>query len=550
MPSPSPFSSSVFERLLYSQRGTGKNRDAQSLVRRSQELGAQLCGRLSQMSLEVNSAAFGGTATIAADVGAAARDADSPLAPSFSSPATAPLCFMEDVHRDLSAHYGSHAVRRGLAKPLGPCVHPVIRKGRFAAQSTGMHSPLYMRVWLLRLVRRCWCPRCGVWLTRGSTPTHTEVKASRTILATLKECRVRRQLRSSRHATTRGRFMLCCLRCLDTAQRAAKRHASLSEIATSEQQREQGADRNTAENVSLSTKRAAREARATRVERALKALLAEARVPRRNRRCRRRSQRRRRDSKEEARTGAKVAVRADSGNPAAVLQHSSSAYQVTHKLALSLVRKTTPLAGIAGSGNTTKTSAASLPTTARTAQKSLQGLVPSGPLKKSALRVSAMPPRQQSPKKLPATVSSACEVIPVTAEPAVVVSSTLRIPPPLPSSSINIGGAHAQITDWPVEAVQEKEMKAASRTPGTSSKNTPATTSDSAPKFPFTDSRPSCAPPGPHEPPRPAKAIASTLRTSNTPKRVACPPAKYASTTKKPTTAKKKLMDTMNQLGF
>ncbi|CBZ37239.1 hypothetical protein, conserved [Leishmania donovani] len=549
MPSSSPFSASFFDSLSYSRRGAGKNRGTRSLARRSQELGAQLCGRLSQVALEVSPAALTCISTAAADVGAGTHAKGPPLVPSLSSAAFAPLSFMADVHRDLSAHYGSHAVQRGLAKPLGPCVHPVLRKGNLATQRAGVHSPWYMRVWLLRLVRRCWCPRCGVWLSSGSAPKLSKLKTGRTTLATVKECRVRRQLRPSRLSIIRRRFMLCCLRCLDTAQRAAKRNATLSRIATGGQQQNDIAVRSTVENASLFTQHAAREACAAWVEQTSAAVLTEARVPRRNRRCRRRSKRLRRGRMEETRAEANVIVRAGSGATAAVHQQSSLASQVTQRLALSLTRSTTPLPGVAGAGKATKASTVKVPTTVSLAHKSLQGLVPSGPLKKSVLRVYAKgaPPPSSTNFRVTATV--ACSPSAAVTKHAEVASSTLRIRPPLPSQSI-IDDAHVRIADQQLEAGQAKNTKMIRKATSSGGKE-PTTTASVAGLSPSpTDSLPSSAPPAPLVPSAPAKAIASTSRAMDAAKKTARPPAKAATLTKKPTAAKKKFMDTMSQLGF
>ncbi|KAG5493516.1 hypothetical protein JIQ42_01885 [Leishmania sp. Namibia] len=528
-------SSSRFDGLLYSCRGSGKRTGTHSLARCTQELGAELCGRLSQIALEVSSAALESAVTAAVDVDTAARASGSPLVSSCAA-STAPLSFMADVHRDLSAHYGSHAVRRGLAKPLGPCVHPVIHKGLLATQRAGVHSPRYMRVWILRLVRRCWCPRCGVWLTRGGTQRLAKLESCRATLATVKECRVRRQCQPSRRSTTRGRFVLCCLRCLDTAQRIAKRNAGLFGIAAVSQQ-QQRAVRSTAKSASLTTKRAAN------LERTLKAVLAEARVPRRNRRCRRRSQRRRRGGTQEARAGVKVTVCTYSCNPKAVLQQSTSASQVTQTLAMSLMRKTKPSTGVAGSGKAAKAPIVEDPHTARTAQKSLQGLVPSGPLKKTVRRVSATPPTARSSEKSLATSTAACRNSAAVNASPVATSSEVQIPPPVPSPSSSVGGAHARTPDERVNARQEKDMKAISKTVNSCTKETPPTASVSHPTSFSTNSLLSSAPPGPLVPSMPPKAAASLPRQANTRKKPASPPAQTAAATKK-------LMDTMSQLGF
>ncbi|KAG5469711.1 hypothetical protein CUR178_01850 [Leishmania enriettii] len=538
--SPAP-SSACFDGLLYSRRGSGKSTGTHSLARRAQELGAELCGRLSRIALEVSSAALESAVTAAGDVDTATRAKGSPL---VSSPAasTAPLFFMADVHRDLSAHYGSHAVRRGLAKPLGPCVHPVIHKGSLATQRAGVHSPRYMRVWILRLVRRCWCPRCGVWLTRGGTQRLAKLESCRATLATVKECCVRRQRQPSRRSTTRGRCVLCCLRCLDTAQRIAKRKVGLFGIAAVSQQ-QQGAVRSTAKSALLTTKRAARKERAENMERTMKAVFAEARVPRRNRRCRRRSQRRRRGGKQEARAGAKVTVCTYPRSPKAVLQQSTSASQVTQTLAMSLMRKTKRSTEVAGSGKVAKAPMVEVPHTARIAQKSLQGLVPSGPLKKTVRRVSATPPTPRSSEKSPASSTAACRNSALVDASPAATSSEVQIPPPVPLPSSSIGGAHARTTDQRVDAGQEKDMKAIRKTVNSCTKETPPTVSVSGPTSFARNSLLSSSPPGPSVPSKPPNTVAYRPPQANTGKKSASPPAKTAA-------AMKKLMDTMSQLGF
>ncbi|CAG9580665.1 hypothetical_protein_-_conserved [Leishmania major strain Friedlin] len=405
-----------------------------------------------------------------------------------------------------------------------------------------------MRVWLLRLVRRCWCPRCGVWLSSGSAPKPSKLKASRTTLATIKECRVRRQLRPSRLSITRRRFMLCCLRCLDAAQRAAKRNATLPRITTGGQQENDIAVRSTVESASLSTQHAAREACAAWVEQTSAAVLTEARVPRRNRRCRRRSKRRRRGSTGEARTGVNETVRAGCGTSAAVHQQSTFASQVTQGIALSLKRSTTPLPGVAGARKATKASAVKVSTTASTAHKSLRGLVPSGPLKKSVLRACAKGTPPPSSMNLPATAPVACSPSAAVTKHAVVASSTVQIRPSLPSQFID--DAHGRLAHQRLDAEQAKHLQMihkATNSGGTA----PTTTASVSGLSPSpTDSLPSSAAPAPPVPSAPAKAIASTSRTTDVAKKAAHPPAKAATVTKKPAAAKKKFMDTMSQLGF
>ncbi|KAG5469365.1 hypothetical protein LSCM1_02582 [Leishmania martiniquensis] len=550
-PSPPATPSSCFESLLYSRRGSDKKNGTRSVARRTQELGAQLCGRLSQIALEVSSTALDSTATAAADLASATRASSSPLvSPSFAA-ASAPLSFMADVHRDLSAHYGSHAVRRGLAKPLGPCVHPIVRKGKFAARRAGVHSPRYMRVWIMRLVRRCWCSRCGVRLTRGGTQMLDKLNSCRTALATIKECRVRGQRQPCRWPTKRSRFMWCCLRCLDAAKRAAKRNAGLLGMAAVRQQPQRGrAATSHPGDASHPAKHVTRKAPAENLERTLRAVLAEAQVPRRNRRCRRRSQRRRRGSKEETRAGSKVTLHACSGSPTAMLQKSASASQVTQRLAISLMRKAAASTGVGGSGNSTKVSLVSVPHTARAAQKSLQGLVPSGPLRKVAPRASATAPPPPTLGKSSAAALTTCKSSATAPATAAATSSVSRFPPPLPSLPKSNAGAPAPTTDRRVYMVLDETMETIHTTGNSNAKESRPTVTVSGMGSSSADSLPPSALPGLAIPPMAATAIASCLRTRNAEKKATSPPAKTSTVTKKPVAAKKKFMDTINQLGF
>ncbi|KAG5495054.1 hypothetical protein JKF63_02107 [Porcisia hertigi] len=463
---------------------------------------------------------------------------------------------MADVQRDLSAHYGSHAVRRGLSKPLGPCVHPVIYKGKLSAQRTGVHHPQYMRVWVMRLVHRSWCLRCGVWLTRGDAhqPAKSTVRPTR--LTTLRECCVRRRLHSPRLPAKRRRYMLCCLRCLQTAQRAAKRNVVLSAIATGEQQQSPAVARKSVLNASQPTRHAAQRARAPSVERAVMAVMAKARVPRRNRRCCRRSQCRRRSSNEEALGRAAVKISAHSENLSATHQLSTSVSQLTQKLAASLNRKVTPSIGVGGSGRATRALAGEVLTTARNAQRNLQNLVPSGPLRKNAPHKSSAEPLRPNPKKPPSTCSVASKGPAGATEQSVVTMGAFRTSPSAPSSTISATDGYAQVIEQPVVTrpgermgvFRKKENTTDTVLTLTASSSAAAEAAGSTP--PVINSLPSSAPPGPRVRLASAEVLVSAPRRPNAAKQAARPPAKTATATKSPATAKKKLMDTMNRLGF
>lgn len=112
---------------------------------------AEFCGRLSRAVLDrIPSAALLPSMTTSSGL---------------TQPSSLPM--VEEVQRDLSAHYGCHAIHRGAAKPLGPCIRPYRldrHRGIFQSRRGGLHSPRYMRLWRCHLMHRWWCPRCGVRL--------------------------------------------------------------------------------------------------------------------------------------------------------------------------------------------------------------------------------------------------------------------------------------------------------------------------------------------------------------------------------------------------
>ncbi|CCW66193.1 unnamed protein product [Phytomonas sp. Hart1] len=76
---------------------------------------------------------------------------------------------IESLQVDLSAHYGSHALRRGSAKPLGPAFRSK------KALSHGIHEGRAQHIWRISKAHRQWCPRCGVSLS--SSPTNASQTA-------------------------------------------------------------------------------------------------------------------------------------------------------------------------------------------------------------------------------------------------------------------------------------------------------------------------------------------------------------------------------------
>lgn len=82
-------------------------------------------------------------------------------------PASARL--MECVLWDLSAHFGSAALRRGTSKVVGvvPSYPSVARKS--------VQKARHPHVWLRSKAVRWMCPHCGVWLARGYTRQTIEI---------------------------------------------------------------------------------------------------------------------------------------------------------------------------------------------------------------------------------------------------------------------------------------------------------------------------------------------------------------------------------------
>ncbi|RNF26062.1 uncharacterized protein Tco025E_01691 [Trypanosoma conorhini] len=111
-----------------------------SFALRSQLIGAEFCASLSAAMLQL---APRGVRTATAVTGA-------------TSPATALLY-------DLSAHYGSHTLRRAASYPLGPCY-----SSRQRRVSRSQHDGR-RQLWSLRAAHRLWCRRCGVYLAAGET---------------------------------------------------------------------------------------------------------------------------------------------------------------------------------------------------------------------------------------------------------------------------------------------------------------------------------------------------------------------------------------------
>ncbi|KPI87949.1 hypothetical protein ABL78_2940 [Leptomonas seymouri] len=421
-----------------------------------------------------------------------------------------------DVQRDLSAHYGSHALRRGLAKPFGPCVHPLLRKGKLSVARAGVHGPRYMRVWKLSRAHRCWCSRCGVWLTRGVNSTH---QRGEHIISTVTECRVRQRgiphrSRAARKASPTKKFTVCCVRCFNQAHQAAiravgKRSSGVKPV------------------VERGTKTAdVHENGRQKAKLAVAAVVAAARVPKRNRRrCRRSARRPYRDEQ--------VAPKGKRKAPSLSAAAASTATYLHQTLAASLTRKKTTADTPSAKTGAAATSVAPL---ARTAQKRLQGLVPSGPLKKLQ---TAPRPSETERLRSPKTESSAVLPFPAT------------VPPALPPPSI-ISGIQEQYRSRAAEVkgsrnagapLPEKKVAASKKSCPAPNSTTSAvnSTTHKAIRSPSTEGTAHGAAAAPSPPPAPKRTPVKAMPN----KSVKAPVKAHAKTT-----GKSKLMDAMSQLGF
>ncbi|KAH9578430.1 hypothetical protein LSM04_008260 [Trypanosoma melophagium] len=70
----------------------------------------------------------------------------------------------QDLLYDLSAHYGSHTLRRAASYPLGPCYASRQRRRALKGHHDGRRQ-----LWSLRAAHRLFCRRCGLFLRTGET---------------------------------------------------------------------------------------------------------------------------------------------------------------------------------------------------------------------------------------------------------------------------------------------------------------------------------------------------------------------------------------------
>lgn len=534
-PSSSLSSSSAFvEGLVYSQQGSGERRVFGSLARLSQELGAELCGRLSEVVLQ----------QFPLSPPAAAPD---PFSAVGGAGTRASGSFMGEVRRDLSAHYGSHALRRGLAKPFGPCVHPVLRKGKLSITRAGVHGPRYMRLWKLRRAHRCWCARCGVWLTRGAAASSQQ---SEDVLSTVLECRVRqRGGRRARHCSSRSsnkvtckKFSVCCARCFHQAHKAAAlaagKQRSAAEVQVgSAQPPLKVRDEKTHRKTDTAATTPARRECMRNAEKAVAAVVAVARVPKRNRRCHRHSARHPRNEALKASAG-KVKTTSSSSFSSGVA--ASTTAQVRQALTVSLRAAKNSKTTYSAAAAAAKAPTTASPPLACAAQKCLQRLVPSGPLKKTKKTPRPVAVQRTEPPQDDTGVASTVPAVHVVPTPPLRSEDEVRHSPSVKESR---GGLEGEAASRVSEMVFDKVMvesrsnlmkagKTQSAAATAASKGRlGAEVSKEAPKTPAAASSLS-VPKGP-----PVKAL---------PKKPVKAPAKPQTKT----SGKSKLMDAMNQLGF
>lgn len=534
-PSSSLSSSSVFvEGLVYSQQGSGERRVFGSLARLSQELGAELCGRLSEVVLQ----------QFPLSPPAAAPD---PFSAVGGAGTRASGSFMGEVRRDLSAHYGSHALRRGLAKPFGPCVHPVLRKGKLSITRAGVHGPRYMRLWKLRRAHRCWCARCGVWLTRGAAASSQQ---SEDVLSTVLECRVRqRGGRRARHCSSRSsnkvtckKFSVCCARCFHQAHKAAAlaagKQRSTAEVQVgSAQPPLKVRDEKTHRKTDTAATTPARRECMRNVEKAVAAVVAVARVPKRNRRCHRHSARHPRNEALKASAG-KVKTTSSSSFSSGVA--ASTTAQVRQALTVSLRTAKNSKTTYSAAAAAAKAPTTASPPLACAAQKCLQKLVPSGPLKKTKKTPRPVAVQRTEPPQDDTGVARTVPAVHVVPTPPLRSEDEVRYSPSVKESR---GGLEGEAASRAPETVFDKVMmesrsnlmkvgKTQSAAATAASKGRlGAEVSKEAPKTP---------------------AVASSLSVPKGPPVKALPkkPVKAPAKPQTKTSGKSKLMDAMNQLGF
>ncbi|KAF5225011.1 hypothetical protein ECC02_001944 [Trypanosoma cruzi] len=119
-----------------------------SFALQSQLIGTEFCASLSAAMLELLQNTSSGLSPLDSNASKMVTDVNSPV--------TALLY-------DLSAHYGSHTLRRAASHPLGPCY--TSRRRRL---SNGQHDGR-RQLWSLSAAHRMWCRRCGVYLLAGET---------------------------------------------------------------------------------------------------------------------------------------------------------------------------------------------------------------------------------------------------------------------------------------------------------------------------------------------------------------------------------------------
>lgn len=111
--------------------------------------------------------------------------------------------FANEVLQDLSAHYGSCALRRGGSKIIGvPYRHPeVLRRGHHKKE----------HVWNLRKAHHYLCRRCGVWLQPGITKRTFPIDISTEVEV---EHPTHEEPQKQQQQQPKAKGVTLCLRCL------------------------------------------------------------------------------------------------------------------------------------------------------------------------------------------------------------------------------------------------------------------------------------------------------------------------------------------------
>lgn len=227
----------TFRSAPMSETGWDSLRSAHLLSRRTpppldlhvQLVSAEFCAELSRCVLDAlefpHEGRLGGLSVDAPSSSDVAHDSSTQQSVAKARLQAAANAVVLPLQRDLSAHYGSAAVRRGAARPLGPCYRA---KARHLLQGSRVHNGRNGHLWKLTVIHRRWCPRCGLWLgpVKGSASQRLSVSSSLLLGITPPP--------TPAHQGTRQERMVCCRRCAEGALRRVLRreHGSVRQEST------------------------------------------------------------------------------------------------------------------------------------------------------------------------------------------------------------------------------------------------------------------------------------------------------------------------------